>query len=198
MGMNDRTELVEVQFEWTRRKAVRDREKKRGRYTSSYTTSSYTGTSNEEEDEDEDEQVNHEEDVGNDSDPDDSQWTCTVSVQPVVPSTSTRPSSVRKTSSYEQQHDQSIRLKVATLSPTPHHPKVVCMLKVPFPLPDIGVDKVAVHPRPSGPEPGTGLVLTAEEIKDVVQCTGIWLVVREGVAGLGKVNRKGDGWKIRE
>lgn len=32
---------------------------------------------------------------------------------------------------------KTIRVKVATLSPTPHHPKVVGMLKVPFPLIDL-------------------------------------------------------------
>jgi hypothetical protein len=80
------------------------------------------------------------------------------------------------------------------------------MLKVPFPLPDIEVEKMAVQPRVLTAQglarPGTsvgleGLVLTAEEIKDVISCTGLWLVVREGFGGVGKVNRKGDGWKIR-
>ena len=43
-----------------------------------------------------------------------------------------------------------------------------------------------------------GLVLTAEEIKDVVSSTAMWLVVREGFGGVGRVNRKGDGgWRIR-
>jgi hypothetical protein len=80
------------------------------------------------------------------------------------------------------------------------------MLKVPFPLPDIEVDKMAVRRRiltSSGvARPGTstgheGLILTAEEIKDVVSCTGLWLVVREGFGGVGRVSRKGDGWRIR-
>ena len=43
-----------------------------------------------------------------------------------------------------------------------------------------------------------GLVLTAEEIKDVVSSTALWLVVREGFGGVGRVSRKGDGgWRIR-
>ena len=41
-----------------------------------------------------------------------------------------------------------------------------------------------------------GLTLTAEEIKDIVCSTSLWLVVRENIGGVGKV-RKGDGWKIR-
>jgi hypothetical protein len=110
----------------------------------------------------------------------------------------------------------STRVRVATFSPTPHHPKVVALLKVPFPLPDIIVDRVQVCrravsaqgiARPSwtatakgggseGDEP-EGLLLTAEEIKDIVSSTGLWLVVRENIGGVGKVSRKGDGWRIR-
>ena len=34
------------------------------------------------------------------------------------------------------------RVKLATLLPAPHHPKIVAQLKVPFPLPDIDISKV--------------------------------------------------------
>jgi hypothetical protein len=158
--------------------------------------STHTGTSDE-----------HQDNDTYDSDPEDSEtpWSCSVSVQRV----STRPSTVHGTSLQEppqEDEPQPVRLKVATLSPTPHHPKVVSMLKVPFPLPDIEVERLAVRRRVLTPQglarPDTsagheGLVLTAEEIKDVVSCTGLWLVVREGFGGVGKVSRKGDGWKIR-
>ena len=40
----------------------------------------------------------------------------------------------------------------------------------------------------------TGLMLTAEGIKDIV---AIWLIVREAMGGVGKDRRKGDGWKSR-
>ena len=126
---------------------------------------------------------------------------------------------------------QQIKLKVATVSPTPHHPKVVSLLKIPFPLPDIDVSSVNVRKRivtpvgiarpvdshlsgagngtgnlnmqsfslnGNGGKPReTGLVLTAEEIKDVVASTALWLVVREAMGGVGKDKRKGDGWKLR-
>ena len=132
---------------------------------------------------------------------------------------------------------QQIKLKVATVSPTPHHPKVVSLLKVPFPLPDIEVSAVNVRKRivtpvgiarpatadggghssgvgngmgnlnmqsfslngggNGGRQKDNGLVLTAEEIKDVVASTALWLVVREGMGGVGKDKRKGDGWKLR-
>lgn len=106
-----------------------------------------------------------------------------------------------------------LRLKVGTLSPAPHHPKVVAQIRCPFPLPDIEVDRARLRKRvltPSGHVarallaqdgdsggPADGLILTAEEIKDVVSCTAFWVVVREGFGGVGKVNRKGDGWRIR-
>jgi hypothetical protein len=95
---------------------------------------------------------------------------------------------------------------VATVSPTPHHPKVTSLLRTPFPLPDIEVSAVDVRKRvvtpariacpadPNSPTVGnrtgslnmqsfslngsggrprdTGLVLTAEKIKDIVASTG--------------------------
>jgi hypothetical protein len=102
----------------------------------------------------------------------------------------------------------TVKTKVATLSPAPHHPKVVCQLKVPFPLPDIEVENGALCKRVvlgdgstrdtlSAQRGHAALTLTAEEIKDVVCSTAFWLVVREGIGGVGKVSRKGDGWKIR-
>ena len=43
----------------------------------------------------------------------------------------------------------------------------------------------------------SGVLLSAEEIKDAVCCTALWLVVREGFGGVGRVKRQGDGWRIR-
>lgn len=156
------------------------------------------------------------EDDGDESDPEDSEtpWTCTLVLSRVgeggggAVSPATAAATAAAADGTNSNHT---RVRVATLSPTPHHPKVVSLLKVPFPLPDIIVDRVqvcrrAVSPqgiaRPSwnggrdGDEPD-GLVLTAEEIKDVVSSTGLWLVVRENIGGVGKVSRKGDGWRIR-
>lgn len=248
------------------------------------------------------------EDDGDDSDPEDSEtpWTCTLtlrhsyssrfSAHPSYPASPPPPlhSTSSTTSGSLPPTQQEIRVKVGAVVPTPHHPKVVALLKIPFPLPDIEVEKVAVHKRivtpagvarpllspisasdagspPNSPDPfspglmspgmsrspgvpptspgfssfgkatspfksssngnpgskisfgafgismggssssnsnansnstagyggGLGLVLTAEEIKDVVCCTGLWLVVREGFGGVGKEKRKGDGWRIR-
>lgn len=158
-----------------------------------------------------------EEDDGDESEPEDSEtpWTCTLVLSrvgergagAVSPATAAAVAAAADGTS-----SNHTRVRVATFSPTPHHPKVVALLKVPFPLPDIIVDRLqvcrrTVSPqgvaRPSwtnwgggGDEPD-GLVLTAEEIKDVVSSTGLWLVVRENIGGVGKISRKGDGWRIR-
>ena len=136
-------------------------------------------------------------DDGEDSDPEDSEtpWVCTLKLRrgaTAAAAAGGNPTILQT---------QVLRIKVGTVSPTPHHPKVVAMLKVPFPLPDIEVERMGVIKRQGviPPQNSTynGLVLTAEEIKDVVCSTGLWLVVREGFGGVGKVSRKGDGWRIR-
>ena len=178
---------------------------------------------------------------GDESDPEDSEtpWTCTLVVRRLSPS---RLPGAAPNSSSASSGSSTARVKVAGVVPTPHHPKVVALLKVPFPLPDIEIERVSVRKRvitPAGvarpapfadERPGTangagsgtggskksffsgkdqgaggalgagaeGLILTAEEIKDVVSSTALWLVVREGFGGVGRVSRKGDGgWRIR-
>ncbi|KAG8969717.1 hypothetical protein FRC05_000848 [Tulasnella sp. 425] len=90
---------------------------------------------------------------------------------------------------------KAYRLKLATMTPAPHHPKVVSQLRMPYPLPDVNVDKMRVSTGDEEEEKGD-LILTMEDIKDVVCVTGLWLIVREGFGGLER-RRKGDGWKIR-
>ncbi|KAH9957773.1 hypothetical protein BC827DRAFT_1385407 [Russula dissimulans] len=60
---------------------------------------------------------------------------------------------------------------------------------VPFPLPDVY--------RQSAVDMEDVLVLTAEEIKDVVSSTGLWPVVRGNIDGVEKISQKGDGWRMR-
>ncbi|CAO1632009.1 unnamed protein product [Sympodiomycopsis kandeliae] len=72
------------------------------------------------------------------------------------------------------------RIPVGTLSPAPHHPKVVAQLAVPFPLPDLSQ---------------TGLCydragLTREEIKDIICVTCLHLIIRESFGGLGAVRKE--------
>lgn len=175
------------------------------------------------------EEEEEEEDAGNESDPEDSEtpWTCTLVLRTLALPSDTQ------LQLQSPAPTQEVKVKVGAVVPTPHHPKVVSLLKIPFPLPDIDVDNAAVRKRvvtpagvarPSaslsqsssfngslpGSPPGSGfaskhghhhgqagIVLTAEEIKDIVSCTSLWIVVREGFGGVGKERRKGDGWRIR-
>ncbi|KAI0632988.1 hypothetical protein C8Q77DRAFT_1058859 [Trametes polyzona] len=191
------------------------------------------------------------EDPGEESDPEDSEtpWTCTLVVRRLSPSRLPPPGSPLSGASAGA-GSITVRVKVAGVVPTPHHPKVVALLKVPFPLPDVEIERMNVRKRiitpagvarpatssgdhasngngsganGSGKHPASGmknlfgsgkehqgggahghghghaegLILTAEEIKDIVSCTGLWLVVREGFGGVGRVSRKGDGWRLR-
>lgn len=99
---------------------------------------------------------------------------------------------------------KSFRLRVATLAPTPHHPKVVAQLKMPWPLPDVDILHGVARKRPAGAPlmndetgPEGGLIVTAEELKDIVCTSAFWMIVRENFGGIQKKTRKGDGWNIR-
>jgi hypothetical protein len=90
---------------------------------------------------------------------------------------------------------QPLRLKVASLAPAPHHPKVVAQLKMQYPLPDIDLHEAILFdnrrlPGAPGSQPEGRLVLTAEEIKDIVCSTVLWLVVREGFSNLSKRDKR--------
>ncbi|OJT03238.1 hypothetical protein TRAPUB_6173 [Trametes pubescens] len=192
------------------------------------------------------------EDAGDESDPEDSEtpWTCTLVVRRLSPSRLPPPGSPlpHAGATFSGAGSSTVRVKVAGVVPTPHHPKVVALLKVPFPLPDVEVEHMSVRKRIitpagvarpatssgehsahgnggtgalNGRQPGSGmknlfggakehpgggagagaypegLMLTAEEIKDIVSSTGLWLVVREGFGGVGRDRRKGDGWRLR-
>lgn len=80
----------------------------------------------------------------------------------------------------------SVKIPIGTLSPAPHHPKLVAQLAVPFPLPDLSASGIGQD------EAG----LTREELKDIISVTCLHLVVRESFGGLGR-KRKGDaGWML--
>lgn len=67
------------------------------------------------------------------------------------------------------------KIPIGTLSPAPHHPKVVAQLAVPFPLPDLSQTGLG----------GDRAGLTREEIKDIICVTCLHLVIRESFGGLG-------------
>jgi hypothetical protein len=123
-----------------------------------------------------------------DSDPEDSEvpWVCTVVIRA---SKFLAPHLHALTGNDEKQTRDTapLRLKVASLAPAPHHPKVVAQLKVQYPLPDLDLWHADLLPARKDSEAPEGKhTLTAEEIKDVVCSTVMWVVVREGFSGLSK------------
>ncbi|KAN0065559.1 hypothetical protein ACQY0O_001397 [Thecaphora frezii] len=93
-------------------------------------------------------------DSGEESDPEDSEtpWSCHLVLGPAT------------------------RIPIGTLSPAPHHPKLVGQLAVPFPLPDLSTTGLG--------HDGAGL--TREELKDIIMVTCLHLIVRENFGGLVK------------
>ncbi|KAK8846708.1 hypothetical protein IAR55_005795 [Kwoniella newhampshirensis] len=104
-----------------------------------------------------------------DSDPEDSEtpWTCSVWV--------------KKTGQ---------RQLLGTLTPAPHHPKVIGILKIPMTLDSVSLTDIA-EGNVAGKEHVAqkikeGVALTEENLKDVVCVTAMWLVAREEFGGLGR------------
>jgi hypothetical protein len=126
-----------------------------------------------------------EEDSGEDSDPEDSErpWLCELVVQAL--------------------DGRQQRFFVASLTPHPHHPKLVAQLAVPWNL-----EPITLRSRSASTTVGIGVaadeneaeddtfLLHLEDIKDLVAVTCMWLVVKERLGGVGK-RRKGDrAWRI--
>lgn len=127
-------------------------------------------------------------DVEYDSDPEDSEvpWVCSVVIRPSK-------DLLRPPTPGEVQ-EPPLRLKVASLAPAPHHPKVVAQLKVQYPLPDIDLFEATLLqnrrlPGAPGSAPEGRLVLTAEEIKDLICSTVMWLACRE-FSGFSKKDKR--------
>lgn len=75
----------------------------------------------------------------------------------------------------------STRIPIGSLAPTPHHPKLVAQLTVPYPLPDLSQSGLGAD----------GAGLTREELKDIISVTALFVIIREAFGGLAK-RRKGD------
>ncbi|OCF41585.1 hypothetical protein I317_04597 [Kwoniella heveanensis CBS 569] len=124
-----------------------------------------------------------------DSDPEDSEtpWTCSVWV--------------KKTGQ---------RQLLGTLTPAPHHPKVIGVLKIPMGLDSVSLtdfkekdSTITSKTRSSAATTASsrevtakkvkeGIALSEENLKDVVCVTAMWLVAREEFGGLGrKKSRRG-------
>jgi hypothetical protein len=99
--------------------------------------------------------------------------------------------------------DSAVHVRVATFLTDAAPPKVIALLKVVFPLPDIIVVRLQARCRAVNPQgiarPSCDLdaverlVLTAKEIKGVVLSMGLWLVVRESIGCAGKISRRATG-----
>lgn len=121
------------------------------------------------------------EDDGCISDPEDSEtpWHCIVR----VPAHKRRRGKTGRPSKYAQSGQV-----VASLYPAPHHPRIVAQLKVPYDLEPIATGLASTAPQASSVagDAGEEILLSVENIKDVVSTTAMWLVVREEFAGLGR------------
>ena len=105
---------------------------------------------------------------GEDSDPEDSEtpWACSIWV--------------KKTG-----HRQLL----GTLTPAPHHPKVIGILKIPVALGSVSLTDPQAnkgHHHDMASRVREGVALTEENLKDVVCVTAMWLVAREEFGGLGR------------
>ncbi|KAK6904050.1 hypothetical protein I203_107564 [Kwoniella mangroviensis CBS 8507] len=123
-------------------------------------------------------------DEGEDSDPEDSEtpWTCSVWV--------------KKTGQ---------RQLLGTLTPAPHHPKVIGILKIPQGLDPVSLTDLQLKGSNGNQASMIGhghsqtikkikdnIALSEENLKDVVCVTAMWLVAREEFNGLGrKKSRRG-------
>lgn len=120
---------------------------------------------------------------GYDSDPEDSEtpWTCSIWV--------------KKTNQ---------RQLLATLTPAPHHPKVIGQLKVPIGLRAIPLCQVTVRPtataltdekmqrqKESEKRIREEVCIPEEGLKDIICVSAMWLVAREEWGGLGRTGRTG-------
>jgi hypothetical protein len=102
------------------------------------------------------EQKDSTEDEGEESDAEDSErpWLCELILPPLPASESQR---LR-------------RIKLGTLHPAPHHPRLIGSINIPWSLSAVVLRGTAT--------------ITAEEQKDFLAVTALWIVVREGLGGI--------------
>jgi hypothetical protein len=157
-------------------------------------------------------------DEGEESDPEDSEtpWVCRVYVprrkeEEVV-------GSVEGKKEKRRRREAADGVVVATLYPAPHHPRVIAQVKVSndrlpistgmfrAPQHQVAQHFFALNPSGAGLSVsanqstssagvlghGEEIILTEENIKDVVGVTAMWLVVREDFGGLNKKRKAGE------
>jgi hypothetical protein len=106
---------------------------------------------------------------------------------------------------------------LGTLTPAPHHPKLVAHLAIPLSLASVDISDASSTPRTSfsssiGPDKtdvdkakesqqekqSQHVELSVEELKDVTTVTALWLVVREslGLGGIHKARKNAGDWRF--
>lgn len=70
--------------------------------------------------------------------------------------------------------DDATRIPIGQLTPAPHHPLVVCQLKLPNPLPNLRHSGLGLD----------GRGFSREELRDIVVTTSVHLVIRESLGSL--------------
>jgi len=149
-------------------------------------------------------------DDGEESDPEDSEtpWVCRVYIPRRKDEDTVDPAEGKR--GKRKRREAADGVVVATLYPAPHHPRVIAQVKVSndrlpistgmfrapqhqnsqqhfFALHSSGSAVSAQQSTSTGlPVLGDEIVLTEENIKDVVGVTAMWLVVREDFGGLNK------------
>ncbi|WFD29560.1 hypothetical protein MSPP1_000569 [Malassezia sp. CBS 17886] len=76
--------------------------------------------------------------------------------------------------------DKDTRIPLGHLDPAPHHPHLVCQIKLPSPLPDLRHSGLGSDARG----------FSREELRDIVVVTSVHLVVRESLGSLQNVAGK--------
>lgn len=87
---------------------------------------------------------------------------------------------VRMPTSNVSEASPTKRILLGTVTPAPHHPRLVAQMSIPLTLTPINIGTrgpMDIH------------TISPEEMKDIVTVTGLWLIVREGL-GLGGVKSR--------
>lgn len=112
-----------------------------------------------------------EEDSGDESDPDDSEspWICELVLPPPTTMIDVPPHSTR-------------RIRLGVFKPAPHHPRLVGQVSIPLSLRRVSLGL----PRDPDDEKAGSETISAEEMKDLLCITLLWMTIRESLGGVAR------------
>lgn len=135
-------------------------------------------------------------DDGEESDPEDSEtpWVCRIYVPGRKEEDDTARPDEKKSKNRRRDGLDGEGIVVATLYPAPHHPRVIAQVKVSTDYMPVatGIFRATSRSQSNTDSStttsikGDEIVLSEENVKDVVGVTAMWLVVREDFGGLAK------------